>query len=60
MKAFLVRVERAVVKFALLPELRPVEREFARKLAVRVLVRVGAPSLASGVVLELLAKFLGA
>lgn len=57
MKKFFVRVERAVVKFALLPELRPVERDAARALAVKVLVRVGAPSAVVGVALELIAKY---
>lgn len=60
MKKIFVRVERAVIKFALLPELRPLEDQAAKALALKVLARVGAPSVIVGVVLELIAKYLGA
>jgi hypothetical protein len=35
MKKFFVRAERAVLKVALSPELRPVERDLVRKAIVR-------------------------
>lgn len=57
MKKFLVRAERAVVKAALAPELRPLEHTLARRLAVSVLVRVGASSAVVGVAVELIDRF---
>lgn len=54
MKKFLVRAERAVVKALLAPELRPLEHDFARRLAASVLVRVGASSAVVALAVEVI------
>lgn len=58
MKKFLVRAERAVLKVVVAPEFRPVERDVASRLARSILVRVGASAAVSGLVLELISKYL--
>lgn len=58
MKKFVARVERAVLKVVVSPEFRPLEREVASRLARSILVRVGASAAVSGLVFELISKFL--
>ena len=58
LKAVGLRLEHVLVKVALAPSLRPVERIEARKLAVAVLTRVGASSAVIAAVELLISKHL--
>lgn len=57
MKKFLVRVERALVRVLLAPELRPLERAVALPLARSVLVRVGASSAVVALAVDLIDRY---
>lgn len=58
MKKILVRLERALVRVALAPELRPLERDLALRLARSVALRVGLSSVVVASVVELINRYL--
>jgi hypothetical protein len=53
LKKFLVRLERTVLRAFLAPELRPIERELAERVARSLAVRVGLSSAVIAVLVEL-------